>query len=192
LNDPRPLDAFSLVYDSAPLNEEFAILGRPRALLQVSATAPLADWFVRLSDVAPDGTVTQITGAGMNGAHRDSMAEPLVLEPGKISARHRDARIPGFPEVTVFAFGYFDALWPMVLPAPRDDTSLELEETRRVPTDGLGRPARGASLGSRRQPSEGTKTSRVLALAGYGRSNATRPTTRQRFTGRGKAENIYP
>ncbi len=60
LNDPRPVDAFSLVYDSAPLPEEVAILGRPHALLKASATASLADWFARLSDVAPDGTVTQM------------------------------------------------------------------------------------------------------------------------------------
>ena len=33
LSDPRPVDAFSLVYDSAPLEHELAILGRPRALL---------------------------------------------------------------------------------------------------------------------------------------------------------------
>ena len=84
LSDPRPVDAFSLVYDSAPLKEELAILGRPRALLQASATAPLADWFARLSDVAPDGTVTQITGAGINGAQRESMTEPRDLEPGKV------------------------------------------------------------------------------------------------------------
>src|SRR5215467_2198942 len=29
LSDPRPVDAFSLVYDSAPLESELAILGRP-------------------------------------------------------------------------------------------------------------------------------------------------------------------
>ena len=54
--DQRPIDAFSLVYDSAPLAKDTAILGWPKAFLQVSASAPLADWFVRLSDVAPDGT----------------------------------------------------------------------------------------------------------------------------------------
>ena len=53
LSDTRPVDAFSLVYDSAPLKEDLAILGSPRAHLRVSATAPLADWFARLSDVAP-------------------------------------------------------------------------------------------------------------------------------------------
>ena len=49
-----------------------AILGLPRVSLQVAADAPLADWFVRLSDVAPDGRVTMVTGAGINGAQRDS------------------------------------------------------------------------------------------------------------------------
>ena len=57
-SDQRPADAFSLVYESAPLKEETAILGMPEAVLQVSATAPLADWFVRLYDVAPNGQTT--------------------------------------------------------------------------------------------------------------------------------------
>ncbi len=39
LSDPRPVDAFSLVYDSAPLENDVAILGRPHALLQASSTA---------------------------------------------------------------------------------------------------------------------------------------------------------
>ena len=84
LSDPRPVDAFSLVYDSAPLDHDLAILGRPRAILKASATAKQADWFARLSDVAPDGTVTQITGAGLNGAQRESMSAPRELEPGKV------------------------------------------------------------------------------------------------------------
>ena len=86
LSDQRPVDAFSLVYDSAPLEKDMAILGRPNALLQASATAPLANWFARLSDIAPDGTVTQITGAGINGAQRDGMTDPHDLEPGKTYA----------------------------------------------------------------------------------------------------------
>ena len=74
LSDPRPVDAFSLVYDSAPLEQRSRFSGGRMRLLQASATAPLADWFARLSDVAPDGTVTQITGAGLNGAQRESMS----------------------------------------------------------------------------------------------------------------------
>ena len=79
----NPVDAVSLVYDSAPLSRELAILGRPRAILHASATAPLAHWFVRLTDVAPDGTSTLITGGGLNGAQRNSSTRPEPLEPGR-------------------------------------------------------------------------------------------------------------
>lgn len=82
--DQRPADAFSLVYDSAPLSEETAVLGRADAGLFVSASAPLADWFARLSDVAPDGTVTLVTGGGINGAQRDSQINPTELDPDRI------------------------------------------------------------------------------------------------------------
>ena len=73
----------SLVYDSAPLENDMAILGWPRVQLQVSASAPLADWFARLSDVAPDGSVTLITGEGQSGAQRDSADDPEYLNPGE-------------------------------------------------------------------------------------------------------------
>jgi len=129
LSDQRPVDAFSLVYDSAPLLEEVAILGRPRALLQASATAPLADWFVRLSDVAPDGTVTQITGAGLNGAQRDSMSEPRDLEPGKVYSLAIEMHLTSwvFPKGHRIRVAVSNALWPMMLPTPYAmTTSLEL------------------------------------------------------------------
>ena len=129
LSDPRPVDAFSLVYDSAPLREDVAILGRPRALLKASATAPLADWFARLSDVAPDGTVTQITGAGINGAQRESMTERRALEPGRVYpldiAMHLTSWV--FPKGHRIRLAVSNALWPMILPTPYSmTTSLEL------------------------------------------------------------------
>src|ERR1700689_3147150 len=129
LSDVRPGDAFSLVYDSAALQADVAILGRPRALLRASATAPLADWFARLSDVAPDGTVTQITGAGINGAQRDSMSEPHDLEPGKVYALDIDMHLTSwvFPKGHRIRVAVSNALWPMMLPTPYSmTTSLEL------------------------------------------------------------------
>ena len=129
LSDPRPVDAFSLVYDSAPLQEDLAILGRPHASLQASATAPLADWFARLSDVAPDGTVTQITGAGINGAQRDSMSDPRDLEPGKVYPLDIEMHLTSwvFPKGHRIRVAISNALWPMVLPTPYAmTTSLEL------------------------------------------------------------------
>lgn len=129
LSDVRPVDAFSLVYDSAPLQEEVAILGRPQVLLRVSATAPLADWFARLSDVAPDGTVTQITGAGLNGAQRESMSEPRDLEPGKVYRLDIEMHLTSwvFPKGHRIRAAISNALWPMVWPTPYAmTTSLQL------------------------------------------------------------------
>ncbi len=129
LSDVRPVDAFSLVYDSAPLLADVAILGRPHALLRAAPDAPLADWFARLSDVAPDGTVTQITGAGINGAQRDSMSEPRDLEPGKVYALDIEMHLTSwvFPKGHRIRVAVSNALWPMMLPTPYAmTTSLEL------------------------------------------------------------------
>jgi len=129
LSDPRPVDAFSLVYDTAPLDEDLAIMGRPKALLHASATAKQADWFARLSDVAPDGTVTQITGAGMNGAQRESMTDPRDLEPGKVYPLDIEMHLTSwvFPKGHRIRVAISNALWPMILPTPYPmTTSLDI------------------------------------------------------------------
>jgi predicted acyl esterase len=82
-HDQRGTDAYSLVYDSPVLDEEMAILGMPQVLMTVAADAPRANWFVRLSDVAPDGRVTLVTGRGFNGTHRESAREPKDIVPGE-------------------------------------------------------------------------------------------------------------
>jgi hypothetical protein len=125
LSDQRPVDAFSLVYDSAPLTEEVAIMGRPHALLEASADAPLANWFARLSDVAPDGTVTQITGAGLGGAQRDSTTDPKPLEPGKVYPLDIEMHLTTwvFPKGHRIRLSISNALWPMVLSTPYNMTT---------------------------------------------------------------------
>ena len=132
LSDQRPVDAFSLVYDSAPLQEELAIMGRPHASLRASADAPLANWFARLSDVAPDGTVTQITGAGLSGAQRDSRSDPKLLEPGKVYDLDVEMHLTTwvFPQGHRIRLSVSNALWPMVLSTPYNmTTSLQLGGT---------------------------------------------------------------
>jgi uncharacterized protein len=120
LSDQRPVDAFSLTYDSAPLKEELTILGRPHALLQASASAPQADWFARLSDVAPDGTVTQVTGAGLNGAQRDSASEPKDLVQNQTYSLDIEMHLATwtFPRGHRIRLSVSNALWPMVWPTP--------------------------------------------------------------------------
>jgi uncharacterized protein len=161
LSDTRPVDAFSLVYDSAPLKEDLAILGSPLAHLRVSATAPLADWFARLSDVAPDGSVTQITGAGRNGAHRESFSEPRDLEPGRVYPLEIVMHVTSwvFPKGHRVRLSISNALWPMMLPTPYAmTTSLELGANGSrltlptVPVHGVAAPVFAAPEASEERP----------------------------------------
>jgi len=119
-HDQRPTDAFSLVYDTEPLDEELEILGMPRATLQVSADAPHANWFVRLSDVAPDGTVTQVAGAGFNGTHRESAENPSKLVPGEPFELEIEMHFTSwvFPKGHRMRFAVNNAQWPMLWPTP--------------------------------------------------------------------------
>ena len=119
-NDQRGTDAFSLVYDSAPLTGKLEILGRPRAVLEVSASAPRANWFVKLSDVAPDGTVTQVAGAGFNGTHRVSARAPLDVVPGKPFELTIDLHLTSwvFPKGHRIRVSINNAQWPMLWPTP--------------------------------------------------------------------------
>jgi len=119
-HDQRPSDAFAMVYDSEPVEDEIEILGLPRALLRVAADAPQANWFVRLSDVAPDGSVTLVTGAGFNGTHRNSARAPEAIEPGEIFDLDIELHFTSW----VFAKGHririavSNAQWPMLWPTP--------------------------------------------------------------------------
>lgn len=119
-HDQRPTDAFSLVYDSAPLPGDTEILGLPRAVLTVAADAPRANWFVRLSDVAPDGSVTQVTGAGFNGTHRNSARDPQAIEPGKAFDLEIEMHFTSwvFPKGHRIRFALANAQWPMLWPTP--------------------------------------------------------------------------
>lgn len=132
LPDQSALDSSSLVYDTAPLTEDLALLGRPLALLQASASAPLANWFVRLSDIAPDGKVTQVTGAGLSGAQRDSLTDPKPLEPGKTYELRVEMHFTSwiFPRGHRIRLAVSNALWPMIWPTPYPmTTSLRLGGT---------------------------------------------------------------
>jgi len=127
--DQQPMDDASLVYDSDLLTEEFEILGFPRAFLNASADAPLASWVVRLSDVAPDGSVTQVAGAGFNGAHRNSSQNPEPLKPGREYALEIELHFTSW----VFQPGHrvrvavTNSQWPMFWPTPYSmTTSLRL------------------------------------------------------------------
>ena len=119
-HDQRPTDAFSLVYDTEPLAADTEILGLPLAGLNVSADAPRANWMVRLSDVAPDGTVTQVAGAAFNGTHRNSAREPEDIVPGEAFDLEIEMHFTSwvFPKGHRIRFAVSNAQWPMLWPTP--------------------------------------------------------------------------
>ncbi len=148
--DQRPTDAFSLVYDTPPLDEDVEILGLPKAMLKVAADAPHIDWFARLNDVAPDGTVTQVAGAGMNGAHRISARDPKAIVPGEPFPLQIEMHFTSwvFPKGHRIRLAVSNAQWPMLWPTPYPaTTSLYLgpDGSRLllpvVPPDSTKRPA---------------------------------------------------
>jgi uncharacterized protein len=76
LGDMAPLDADALVYDLT-MSQDLEMVGFPVLNFVASATSTenltqlLAQWHVRLEDIAPNGVVTHVTGASLNGAYRN-------------------------------------------------------------------------------------------------------------------------
>jgi len=118
LPDQQPMDDDSLVYDSEPLDAPLEILGRPIAKLNVSADATRANWVVRISDVAPDGQVTFVAGAGFNGTHRNSAREPEDIVPGEVFPLDIEMHFTSwvFPKGHKVRVAISNAQWPMFWP----------------------------------------------------------------------------
>ena len=123
--DQQAMDDHSLVYDSEPMTEPLEILGRPMARLNVSADAPRANWVVRISDVAPDGQVTQVAGAAFNGTHRNSAREPEDIVPGELFPLDIKLHFTSwvFPKGHRIRIAISNSQWPMLWPTPLAMTS---------------------------------------------------------------------
>lgn len=81
--DQRPDEAFSLVYDWEPMEEEVEILGHATVRAHLASSAPVASLSAKLCDVHPDGTSQLVTRGLLNLCHRDSRESPSPLEPGR-------------------------------------------------------------------------------------------------------------
>ena len=123
--DQQSMDDYSLIYDSQPLDSPLEILGMPRAILKVSADVSRANWVVRICDVAPDGSVTQVGGAAFNGTHRKSAREPEDLIPGKVFPLEIKMHFSSwvFPKGHRIRFAINNAQWPMLWPTPYQMTT---------------------------------------------------------------------
>ncbi len=124
--EQRGLDANSLVYETIPLERGLQIIGWPVVEFVFDVDAPLVNWFARLSDVAPDGSVTLVTGGGARPATIvGGEDDPANLEPGR---RYRIV-IPLHSTGWEFEPGHrirlalSNAMWPMIWPTPYPCTS---------------------------------------------------------------------
>jgi uncharacterized protein len=123
--DQKSTDAQSLVYDSKPMSEDLEIVGFPHLTLQTSVDAPAANWIVRMSDVAPNGQVTLITGAGFNANHVESSAKPIQLESGKRYEINIELHVASwtFEKGHKVRVSINNAQWPMFWPSQYNMTS---------------------------------------------------------------------
>jgi hypothetical protein len=147
----------------------------------VSADARHANWVVRISDVSPDGRVTQVTGAAINGTHRISAREPEYLEPGEVYP----LEIPLHFTSWVFPAGHRvrvainNAQWPMLWPTPYPmTTSLMIGEVEGsliqlpvIPPADNGRP--NFKLPATDPVLAGYETLEAGNVTGYAALNAT-------------------
>lgn len=81
--DQRPEDGASICFDSEPLGEPLELLGRARAVIELSADRPRALVVARLCDVAPDGASTLISRGVLNLTHRDGHDRVSPIVPGE-------------------------------------------------------------------------------------------------------------
>ena len=118
--DLRPDESLVPVYSTAPLATDVHLLGMPVAVLDWESEVPIATAVARLSDVAPDGTPTQITAGVLNLTHRESRTAPAPLEPGRRVVVRVPMRSAGYR----FRAGHRIRLsiasgaWPVIWPSP--------------------------------------------------------------------------
>ena len=79
--DQREEDGGALVFETAPLTRDLAILGQPRIALELACDQPQGMIAVRLSDVSPEGEATRVTYGLLNLTHRDGHAHPAPMTP---------------------------------------------------------------------------------------------------------------
>ncbi len=72
-----------LVYQSEPLTERLEVTGNPVVELFAATSAPDTDFFVRLIDVAPDGTNFDVSLGMIRARYRNGLENEELVEPGK-------------------------------------------------------------------------------------------------------------
>ena len=84
--DQRPVEARSdvLCYTSEPLPADLDVTGPITLVLYAATDGRDTDWTAKLVDVSPSGYAMNICDGIVRARYRDGMAEPALLEPGKV------------------------------------------------------------------------------------------------------------
>jgi hypothetical protein len=110
------------------MTETKYILGKPTIHLKTAADQPLLDWIIRLEDVAPDGTVSFITGGLFHSSQYASRLDPKDFPVNKMM----EIEFPLHFTTWTFKPGHRVRVavslveFPLVWPTPYD-TTLQLE-----------------------------------------------------------------
>ena len=110
-------------YTFPPLDDALHVLGVPEVVVHVEVDAPVATLAVRLSDVAPDGSVALVSAGVLNLTHRRSHAEPAPLVPGEVVEVRVPLRTAGYRWAAghrirvALASQQWPVLWPSPFPA---------------------------------------------------------------------------
>ncbi len=118
--DMRGADQGSLVFDSPSLREKAEVIGFPKVRLKVSAPAKTVHWVARLEDVHPDGQVSLVTGAVLNGSQRRSRLRPEAWIPGRVEEIAFDLHFTTwtFQAGHRIRLALSNAAFPMIWPTP--------------------------------------------------------------------------
>jgi putative CocE/NonD family hydrolase len=76
-----------VVFESAPLASDLTVVGAMRAEIAVSVDAPDTDLWVKVYDVAPDGTAFNLMNPGLDvlrASYRNARPTRELLEPGRV------------------------------------------------------------------------------------------------------------
>lgn len=87
-----------LTFETEPFDEDKVVLGNIPAEITVAGDAPDFDLYLKLIDVAPDGTAFNLEGAGhevVRVSLRDKTPEPKLLRPGEMVTLAFDNLITG-------------------------------------------------------------------------------------------------
>ena len=76
-----------VVFETEPLTKDLTVVGAMRAEISVSVDAPDTDLWVKVYDVAPDGTAFNLMNPGLDvlrASYRNATAARELLQPGRV------------------------------------------------------------------------------------------------------------